>query len=95
MTTQSRSLRLTRRFRNIYYVVVSSSFVDDFDDTIRSLKMETDLNEVILMESEALIALVDLKLRAPHQISLGPDGVQRLLSTSDILTADTVRATLM
>ncbi len=32
--TQSRELKRRRFLRNIYYVVVSSSFVDDFDDAI-------------------------------------------------------------
>ncbi len=54
VTTQSRELRGNRALRNIYYVIVSSGFADDFDDTIRSLKMETEVNEVILLEAEAL-----------------------------------------
>jgi len=34
--------------------LVSSSFTDDYDDVVRSLKMETDVNEVLLVEAEAL-----------------------------------------
>lgn len=38
ISTQSRKLKKGRFLRNIYYLIVSSSFVDDFDDTIRSIK---------------------------------------------------------
>lgn len=83
---QSRDLKRRRALRNLYYVIISSRFADDCDDTIRDLKMNTDINEVCLMEAGALVAIVDQKLRDPTQISLGPDGVQRLFSTSGILT---------
>ncbi len=89
ITTQSREL--SRRYRNIYYVIVSSSFADDFDDTIASIKMETEVSEVILLEAEALVAIVEAKLRAPLQLTLGPDGVQRFLTKSGGLTATMVR----
>ena len=77
---QSREIKKRRSLRNIYYVVVSSAFKDDFDDLIRSLKMETDTNEVCLLEVGALVAMVDSKLRNPSGVSLGPDGLQRLFS---------------
>ncbi len=75
ISTQSRELKRRRSLRNIYYVVISSTFVDDFDESIRSIKMETDVNEVVLVEADALVAMVDAKLRSPLQISLGPDGL--------------------
>ena len=59
------------------------------------IKMETDVSEVILLEAEALVAIVDAKLRAPQQVTLGPDGLQRLFSVSGILTADIVREQLI
>jgi hypothetical protein len=89
IVTQSREL--SRRYRNIYYIIVSSSFADDFDDTIASIKMETDVSEVILLEAEALVAIVEAKLRAPLQLSLGPDGIQRFFTKSGSLTAPMVR----
>jgi hypothetical protein len=82
---------LRRRYRNIYYIIVSSSFADDFDDTIASIKMETEVSEVILLEAEALVAIVEAKLRAPLQLTLGPDGIQRLFTMGPLLTARTVR----
>jgi hypothetical protein len=88
--TQSRDLKRRRALRNIYYAVISSGFKDDYDDLIRSIKMETDTNEVCLIEAAALVAMVDAKLRNPLQVSLGPDGLQRLFSNSGILTADDV-----
>jgi hypothetical protein len=87
VSTQSRELKRRRSVRNIYYVVVSSYFHDDFDDLIRGLKMETHTNEVCLLEAPALVAMVDAKMRNPLQVSLGPDGLQRLFSDSGILTA--------
>jgi hypothetical protein len=89
ITTQSREL--SRRYRNIYYIIISSSFADDFDDTIASIKMETEVSEVILLEAEALVAIVEAKLRAPLQLTLGPDGVQRFFTNSGGLTAAMVR----
>ena len=94
ITTQSRDLKKRRTLRNIYYAVVSSSFKDDFDDTIRGIKMETDVNEVCLIQADALVAMVDVKLRDPQQVTLGPDGVQRLFSNSGTIAGDDVRNTL-
>jgi hypothetical protein len=91
IVTQSRELKRKRGLRNVYYVVISSDFADDFDDAIRSLKMETDVNEVLLMQADALVAMVDAKLRSPLQVSLGPDGLQRLFTDSGVLSAETVR----
>ena len=90
VTSQSRELSRRRSFRNIYYVLVSSGFQDDFDDLIRSLKMETDTNEVCLLEAGALVAMVDAKLRNPLSVTLGPDGLQRLFSDSGTITAEDV-----
>jgi len=89
INTQSREL--SRRFRKIYYVIVSSSFADDFDDTITAIKIETDVSEVILLEAEALVAIVEAKLRAPLELTLGLEGIQRFLTKSGRLTAEMVR----
>lgn len=91
ITSQSRQLKRSKSLRNIYYLVVSSRFQDDYDDTIRMLKMDTDVNEVCLLEAEALIEMVDAKLRAPREVTLGPDGLQRLFCTSGIISVDDVR----
>ncbi len=95
ITTQSRELKRRWRLRNIYYFIVSSEFADDFDDAIRSLKMETDVNEVCLVEADALVAMVEAKMRSPREVSLGPDGIQRLFSVSGVLSAEIVRENLL
>jgi hypothetical protein len=95
ITTQSREMKRRRSLRNIYYLIISSKFADDYDDAIRSIKMETDVAEVSLVEADALVAMVDAKLRAPLQVSLGPDGLQRLFSVSGILNAEMVREQLI
>jgi hypothetical protein len=73
---------------------VSSSFLDDFDDVIRSIKMDTDVNEVCLLEATASVAIVDAKLRNPQQVPLGPDGIQRLFSSSGLITSEDVMQNL-
>jgi hypothetical protein len=93
--TQSREMKRRRSMRNIYYMIVSSEFSDDFDDSIRSIKMETDVNEVCLLEADALLAMVDAKLRSPLQTSLGSDGFQQLFANSGILSGKMVRELLM
>lgn len=95
IVTQSRELKRRRGFRNVYYMIISGEFADDFDDSIRSLKMETDISEVVLLQADALVAIVDVKLRAPLQVSLGPDGLQRLFTRSGVLTAETVRELML
>ena len=57
--------------------------------------METDVNEVCLLEGEALLAMVDVKLRCPLEISLGSDGFQQLFANSGILSEKMVRELLM
>lgn len=94
VSVQSRELTRRRMLRNIYYVIVSSCFKDDAEDTIRMMKMETDVSEICLMEADALVAIVDAKLREPIQITLGPDGLQRLFVNSGVLTAEQVHQLL-
>lgn len=91
ITTQSRELKRRRPLRNIYYVIISSSFKDGWDDAVRGLKMDTDVSEVCLVEADAIVAMVDAKLRDPQQVTLGSDGLQRLFSTSGTLTAEDVQ----
>ena len=94
ITIQSRELKRRRGLRNIYYLIVSSDFADDFDDSIRSVKMETDVSEVCLVQADALVAMVEAKMRSPREIGLGPDGLQRLFTVSGQLSADLVRENL-
>lgn len=86
INTQNSDLRRRRRLRKIYYVLVSSGFAHEFDDEIASIKMETEVSEVCLMEADALVAIVDAKLREPSEVDLGPEGVQRLLNNGGIIT---------
>ncbi|MFH2048994.1 MAG: restriction endonuclease FokI C-terminal domain-containing protein, partial [bacterium] len=95
ISNKSRELKRKGSIRNIYYMIISSNFTDDYDDSIRTLKMDTDVNEVILLEIEGLVAMVDAKLRDPIITTLGPDGIQRLFSTSGILNSSVVREQLL
>jgi hypothetical protein len=91
VTKQSRELARRQSIRNIYYLIVSSSFTDNYEDAVAALKMETDVNEVCLVQADAVVAMVEAKLREPRQITLGPDGLQRLFCRGGIITADDVR----
>lgn len=87
----SQGEKLRRRgIRNLYFMVISSTFTGDHDDVIRGMKIETNVNEVLLVEVSALLAMLEGKLRNPT-ISLGPDGIQRLLAFSGRLTEGNVR----
>ncbi len=78
--------RLRRQgYRNIYLMIISSSFSGDHDSVIRSIKIDTDVREVLLFEASALLKLLEGKLRNPA-ISLGPDGIQNLLAASGEIT---------
>lgn len=94
IATQSRELKRRRSLRNIYYVLVSSAFKDDYEEAIRAIKMETHVNEVCLIQVDALVAMVEAKLRDPRQVDLGSSGLQRLFCLSGILTGDMVREAL-
>lgn len=94
ITTASRELKRKRHLRNLYYLILSSRFLDEADDLIRGIKMDTEISEVCLVESDALVAMVDIKLRDPQGVTLGPDGLQRLFCTSGALTAKRVREEL-
>ena len=95
INTQIPQLKKHKPFKNIYYLIISRSFDKGYDDElIRNLKMETDISEVVLLEADALVAMVEAKIREPQQITLGPDGLQRLFSVSGVLTAQNVRSLL-
>lgn len=77
-------------YRTTYFMVISSGFIGEYDKASRTLKIETGVNEVILVEVNSLLLLLENKLRDP-EISLGPKHIQKLLAASGLLTADTVR----
>lgn len=76
--------------RQIYFMIISSAFSGDHDDVIRGLKMDTDAREILLVEASALVALLEAKLRDPL-LTLGPEGIQRLLASSGVLKEADVR----
>lgn len=89
ITNKARELR--RQYRNIYFVIISGTFHDDFSDTILRLKMETEVKEVCLLEADALIAVVETYLKKPRDFSFGPDGLQQLFANPPgVITRQTV-----
>ncbi|MGA2820047.1 MAG: hypothetical protein ABSF61_05255 [Anaerolineales bacterium] len=71
--------------KTLYFAIISSRFSGDHDDIIRGLKIETEVREVLLIEAAALLVLLEGKFRDPT-LTLGPDGIQRLLAASGPLT---------
>lgn len=100
MGTEERAIReyissLTDKLRRqgigyIYFMIISSSFSGDHDDIIRSIKMNTEVREIILVEVGALVALLEAKLKNPS-LTLGPHGIQPMLVNSGVLTEADVR----
>lgn len=93
----SPSLR-SQGFRNVYFAVVSGEFTDEGREAIRTLKIGTDIQEVRLVEAEALLALLENRLRKP-EFDLGPGDaggpvVQDFFAESGLLTAADVREEL-
>lgn len=77
-------------YRTIYFMVISSGFIGEYDKASRALKIETGVSEVILVEVNSLLLLLENKLRNP-EITLGPKHIQKLLAASGLLTAVTVQ----
>jgi hypothetical protein len=75
--------------RNIYFMIISNNFNGNNEAAIRRIKIETHVNEVILVEINALIVMVEMKLKN-SMITLGPDGLQGLLAFSGVLTPNYV-----
>jgi len=74
---------------------ISGEFNDDGRDAIRTPKISTDIQEVRLIEAEALLVLLEQRLRDPT-FDLGPGdisglGVQDFFAESGVLTAAEVR----
>jgi len=89
IASQGEKLR-RQGMRNLYFMIISSAFTGNHDDAIRSLKIETNVNEVLLVEVKSLLAMLEGKLRNPN-VSFGPDGIQRLLASSGLLKEGDVR----
>ncbi|MGB8252570.1 MAG: hypothetical protein WCF08_05100, partial [Anaerolineaceae bacterium] len=77
-------------FKTIYFMIISNTFNGEYDDATRTLKIETGVNEVLLVEVDALLLVLENKLR-DSDINLGPSHIQKLLAASGLLTKDTVR----
>ena len=87
-----------RGFDNIYFAVISGSFVDEAREAIRGLKIRTPIREVRLLEANTVIELLENSLRDP-EFRLGPGGyqgvgLQDFFVESGILTEADVREEL-
>ncbi|MFC6906919.1 hypothetical protein [Halalkalicoccus tibetensis] len=87
-----------RGFDNIYFAVISGSFVDEAREAIRGLKIRMPIREVRLLEAMAVIELLENSLRDP-EFRLGPGGyqgvgLQDFFVESGVLTEADVREEL-
>jgi len=74
-----------RGIKNIYFLVISSKFNSDFDDFIKTIKIDTEIREILFIETNALLLLLEQKLRS-NEFVLGPGGLQNFLAQSGIIT---------
>lgn len=58
----SRSLK-KEGFRNIYFIIISSSFRQSQEDIIKRIKIETGIQEILLLKADLLLYILELKLR--------------------------------
>jgi hypothetical protein len=68
----------------LYFAVISSGFKGEFNEEIRSIKNGTDIREVLFFEADALLTILEQKLRDP-KFDLGTEGMQYLLAQSGII----------
>lgn len=77
--------RLKRQgIKNVYFAIISSYFRGDFDVIIRSIKMETEIRELLFIEATGLLTILEQKLRNPD-LDLGSKGIQSLFAQSGVL----------
>ena len=74
-----------RGIKNVYFLIISSKFNSDFEDLIKNIKIETDIREILFIEVNALLLLLEQKLRS-NEFVLGPGGLQNFLAQSGIIT---------
>lgn len=89
ITNNEKSLK-KQGYKNIYFMIISSKFSGDHDSEIRNLKIDTNISEILLVETAALLELLEAKFRNP-EISLGQEGIQNLLASSGLLTVADIR----
>lgn len=82
-------------FRTVYSAVFSSGFDTNRPDAVRRLKIETEIQEVRLVEVGALLELLETRLRDP-MFTRGPTtadgpGIQDLFAESGVLTSAEVQ----
>jgi len=73
-----------RGMRHVYFAIITSAVNGDFDDFIRSIKMETDIRELVFFEIDALMALLELRLQS-NEFDLGPRGMQSYFAQSGVV----------
>ena len=75
--------------KNIYFTVISGDFRDDQDDAIKRIKIDTGVQEVLLLKAELLLFALELKLKDPN-IDLGRTGLQQVFQYSGIISKEEI-----
>lgn len=76
--------------KNIYFAIISGNFRDDQDDAIKKIKMETGVQEVLLLKADLLLFALELKLRNP-EIGLDKSGLQQIFHYSGIISKEEIQ----
>lgn len=76
--------------RNVYFVIISSDFQDNQEDEIRHIKMETGVQEVLLLKANLSLFILELKLKDPS-IDLGKYGLQQVFAYSGVISKEEIQ----
>lgn len=91
----SQTSKLRREgIRNVYYLVISSDFKGENEEAIKSIKLETDAKEILLLKADLLLFILELKLK-DSGIGLGSDGLQRVFANSGAVTKEDIQEVLV
>ena len=84
-------------FKNVYFAVISSEFDGEAKEVIKSLKIDTDIQEVLLIEADALLSILEKDLRdVEFDLGSGYDraGFQDILTESGIIDTTKIQEEL-
>jgi hypothetical protein len=75
---------LKKKAYKLYFAIISHRFRGDPEDGISRVRKQGLASSVTLLTTEALLRLVELKLKDPL---LGPDEIQNVFEEGGIITA--------
>lgn len=80
--------------KNIYFLIISSDFKGDYEEAIKSIKMETDAKEVLLLRADLLLYILELTLK-DSEIDLDQEGLQQVFAYSGVISKEEIQEMLI